>query len=239
MLDNIVNNLGLKNFNIVDILIRVFVIMISLSLHEASHAFRAHKLGDDTAERAGRLSLNPLVHLDPLGTLMMFIARVGWAKPVPINPLLFTRAKTMKRGIVEVSLAGPMSNLLLSFVSYFIYSVLRIITLQSAGSLPQTGVLSVVFQILHTMFLLNVFLAVFNLLPVPPLDGFKIFGAFLPNRIYYKLMEYERYIGIAFILLIVFAGSLFSVILTTLATPFYLLITWPLDRLSLLILGIL
>jgi len=145
----------------------------------------------------------------------------------------------MKRGIVEVSLAGPLSNLLLSFVSYFIYSVLRIITLQSAGSLPQTGVLSVIFQILHTMFLLNVFLAVFNLLPVPPLDGFKIFGAFLPNRIYYKLMEYERYIGIAFILLIVFAGSLFSVILTTLATPFYLMITWPLDRLSLLILGLL
>lgn len=238
MLSNILNNLGMQNFDVMEILIRVFVIMMSLSIHEAAHAFRAYKLGDDTAERAGRLSLNPLVHLDPLGTLMMFIARVGWAKPVPINPLLFTRAKSMKRGIIEVSIAGPLSNLILSFGSYLIYSIVRVVTLKSTGGLPDDGIMSIIFQILHTMFLLNIFLAVFNLLPVPPLDGFKIFGAFLPSRIYYKLMEYERYIGIAFILIIVFGGSLFSTILTTLATPFYLLITWPLDSLSMLLLRV-
>ncbi|MHB1453682.1 MAG: site-2 protease family protein [Saccharofermentanales bacterium] len=234
MLQNLLDNLNLGDFNIVELLIRVFVIIISLSIHEASHAYRAYKLGDDTAQRAGRLTLNPLAHLDPLGTVMMFIARVGWAKPVPINPLLFTRAKTMKRGIVEVSLAGPVSNLILSFVSYFILNVIYFIDVLAAPDTETNSVVLVFMTIFQTMFQLNVFLAIFNLLPIPPLDGYKIFGSLLPGHLYYKLMDYERYIGIAFIAIIIFAGNIFSTVLFAIATPFFYIIQTPVDLLYML-----
>jgi Zn-dependent protease len=231
MLQNLLNNLNLGDFDLVEVLIRVFVIIISLSVHEASHAFRAYRLGDDTAQRAGRMTLNPLVHLDPLGTVMMFIARVGWAKPVPINPVLFTRAKTMKRGIVEVSLAGPASNLILSFLSYLVFSVILFVHYLVSGNVEPGNLLEVFLVIFWTMFQLNVFLAVFNLMPIPPLDGYKIFGSLLPSHIYYKLMDHERTIGLVFIAIIVFAGGIFSKVLFAIATPFFFIIQTPIDLL--------
>ncbi|MHB8963323.1 MAG: site-2 protease family protein [Saccharofermentanales bacterium] len=231
MIQNLLDNLNIGSFDIVEMLIRVFVIVISLSIHEASHAYRAYKLGDDTAQRAGRLTLNPLAHLDPLGTLMMFIARVGWAKPVPINPLLFTRAKTMKRGIVEVSLAGPVSNLILSFAAYFILNTIIMINALVTVGAGMGSVVYVFALLFQTMFQLNVFLAIFNLLPIPPLDGYKIFGSLLPNHLYYKLMDYERYIGIAFLAIIFFAGRIFSTVLYTVAAPFFFVIQKPVDLL--------
>ena len=231
MLENLLNNLNLGDFDLVEALIRVFVIIISLSVHEASHAFRAYRLGDDTAQRAGRMTFNPLVHLDPLGTVMMFIARVGWAKPVPINPVLFTRAKTMKRGIVEVSLAGPASNLILSFLSYLVFRILMLVQFLVAGNSGPGTLMLVFLLIFQTMFQLNVFLAVFNLMPIPPLDGYKIFGSLLPTNLYYKLMEHERAIGLVFIGIILFAGSVFSRVLYTVATPFFFIIETPVDLL--------
>ncbi len=229
MLQNLLNNIGLGNFDLLGTLERIFVVIISLSIHEFSHGYRAYKLGDDTAQRAGRLTLNPLAHLDPIGTIMMIIAPVGWARPVPINPILFTRAKTMKRGIVEVSLAGPLSNLVLSFAAYLVLNIVYLIYAAVTGSGTPGGVMEAVLSILYLMFQLNVYLAIFNLLPVPPLDGYKIFGSMLPNHIYYKLMEYERYIGIFFIMVIVFAGTFFGRVLYAVATPFFYLIQTPVD----------
>ncbi len=230
MLDTLLQNFNLQNFDIQGVIIRVFVICISLSFHEMAHAWRANKLGDDTAFRAGRLSMNPLVHLDPMGTLMMIFARVGWAKPVPINPVLFTRAKTMKRGIVEVSLAGPISNILLAIVSYIIYQTLNVIQIAVfKTNITVNPVINVLELLFSAMYISNIFLALFNLLPVPPLDGFKIFGSLLPNHLYYKLMDMERYIGIAFLLIVVFAGGIFGTILNFIATPVRFVIETPLN----------
>ena len=233
MFNTLFQNLNLQNFNIQGILIRVFVICISLSFHEMAHAWRAHRLGDDTAQKAGRLTMNPLKHLDPVGTIMMAIGPVGWAKPVPINPVLFTRAKTMKRGIIEVSVMGPLSNILLAVVSYIIYNLVFLAQLVFFGSVQEFSLFHPVIQVLMTLFnsmyVTNLFLALFNLLPVPPLDGFKFFGALLPNRIYYKLMDYERYIGLAFIAIIIFAGSAFGTVLQTISIPFRFIIETPLN----------
>lgn len=230
MLQNILDNLGFSSIQ--DVLIWVFVLCISLSFHEMAHAWQADRLGDDTARRAGRLSLNPLVHLDPIGTIMMFIAHVGWAKPVPINPVLFKRSKTMKRGIVEVSLAGPLSNLLLSVVSFILYDVawlVQVLAFQSTTTM--NPVIDVLMTLFGTLFRANIYLAIFNLLPFPPLDGYKIFGSLLPNHLYYKIMDYERYIGIALLVLIYFAGSVFGIILNAVATPFIYIISTPIDLL--------
>ena len=233
MFNSLLQNLNLQNIDIQGILIRVFVICISLSFHEMAHAWRAYKLGDDTAQRAGRLTMNPLKHLDPVGTIMMVVARVGWAKPVPINPVLFTKAKTMKRGIVEVSVIGPLSNLLLAVVSYLLYNLTFLSQLMLFGNAQDFSLLNPVIQVLMNLFnalyITNIFLAIFNLLPIPPLDGFGVFGALLPGRLYYKLMEYERYIGLAFIAIIIFAGGAFGTILQTISIPFRFIIETPLD----------
>ena len=233
MFNTILQNLNLQNFNIQSILIRVFVICISLSFHEMAHAWRAYKLGDDTAQKAGRLTMNPLKHLEILGTIMMIIGPVGWAKPTPINPVLFTRAKTMKRGIIEVSLAGPLSSLLLAVIAYIIYNLVYLVQLAFFGQVQDFSLLNPVIQVLMTLFnamyITNVFLALFNLLPIPPLDGFKVFGSLLPNQIYYKVMDYEQYIGLAFIALIIFAGGAFGAILQTIAIPFRFIIETPLN----------
>ncbi len=233
MINTLIQNLNLGNINIQDIIIRVFVICISLSFHEMAHAWRAYKLGDDTAQRAGRLTMNPLAHLDPIGTIMMIFARVGWAKPVPINPNLFTRSKTMKRGIIEVSLCGPLSNLLLAVVSYLLYNLSFLAQVLFFGNVQVYSAINPVIQVLMTLFYAlyytNIFLAIFNLLPVPPLDGFKIFGSLLPGKWYYKLMDYERYIGLAFLAIVIFAGSAFGTVLQTVSIPFQFVIEKPID----------
>lgn len=233
MINSFLQNLTSQFGSVQDIIIRVFVICISLSFHEMAHAWRAYKLGDDTAQKAGRLTMNPLVHLDPIGTIMMIVARVGWAKPVPINPVLFTRAKTMKRGIVEVSLSGPLSNLLLALVSYILYQTTYLVQVLAFGAETSTNALNPVISVLMALFgalyFSNVFLAIFNLLPVPPLDGFKIWGAMLSNHLYYKLMEYERYIGLVFIAIIIFAGNAFGTVLQAIAVPFQYIIETPVN----------
>jgi Zn-dependent protease len=177
--------------------------------------------------------MNPLKHLDPIGTIMMIVARVGWAKPVPINPVLFTRAKTMKRGIVEVSLAGPLSNLFLAVVSYFLLQTANLVQILGFGAVTSANSINPVIDVLETLFVYlyisNIYLAIFNLLPVPPLDGFKVFGSMLPGKWYYKLMDYERYIGLVFLAIIFFAGSVFGSVLRVVATPFQFIIEKPIN----------
>ena len=166
------------------------LLLMSIVIHEVSHGLAAYALGDPTAKRAGRLTLNPLKHLDPFGTLLMLFAPIGFAKPVPINPYYMRRPKL---GMALTALAGPISNLLLAFVGLFVY----------------VGFYSVFGEFVRSavayFIMLNVTLAVFNLIPFPPLDGSKIMFSVLPERAYFGYMKYERY-GIIILYILVFLG---------------------------------
>lgn len=170
---------------------KVVLLMVAataLPVHEFAHAWVAHNMGDDTAKYQGRLTLNPLAHLDPIGTLLLLFAGVGWAKPVPINPRNF---KNPKLGMALSSLAGPVSNVLLALVLMILYKLLVI-----AGIATSAQALFMLSAILSIMVSTNVYLAVFNLLPVPPLDGSRILFYFLPTKYYFAVMKYERIIAV-------------------------------------------
>ena len=174
------------------ILQSVIPALICITLHELSHGFVAYMLGDDTAKRAGRLSLNPLRHLDPMGMLMMVVFRFGWAKPVPVNMYRF---KDPKRGMAVTALAGPVSNILISLVFLFLYGALYL-------PLQRSGVGLYVLEMLQVTAYLSLSFAVFNFLPIPPLDGSKVLFSVVSDEAYRKLMRYERYGSIALLLLV-------------------------------------
>jgi Zn-dependent protease len=186
----------LMNPTIASYFYRFFVYAIAmltaLPFHEFAHAWTANKLGDSTARFQGRLSLNPLRHLDPIGSLMMIVFGFGWAKPVPINPYNFRKPK---RDMAISSLAGPVSNLLLGLVCMLIYKILTIASWYVSGFGAE--ILANLTNIFRIMISLNIGLAVFNLLPIPPLDGSRILGIVLPERTYFELMKYERFIMLA------------------------------------------
>ncbi|MDR0947641.1 MAG: site-2 protease family protein [Ruminococcus sp.] len=171
------------------VIIFALIMFISLPVHEAAHAYAAFRLGDDTAKNQGRLTLNPLRHLDPLGSVLMIFVGFGWAKPVPINPNNFRNRKT---GFAVSALAGPVSNLILA---YLFMVLLRIAA--PSESLPDLVIWFVYYGVM-----LNIGLAVFNLLPIPPLDGSRIFSLVLPEKQYFKLMKFERVIFIVFFILL-------------------------------------
>ena len=166
--------------------------LICITLHELSHGLVAYRLGDDTAKRAGRLTLNPLRHLDPMGMLMMVVFRFGWAKPVPVNMYRF---KDPKRGMAVTALAGPVSNILISLVFLFLYGALYL-PLQSSSF----GMY--LLEMLQITAYLSLSFAVFNFLPIPPLDGSKVLFSVVSDETYMKLMRYERYGSIALIALV-------------------------------------
>lgn len=182
---------------VIAVLSRCFVVFCCLPIHELAHGLMAHLLGDDTAKREGRLSLNPFAHLNPIGTVMIFLFGIGYANPVPINPRNF---KNEKGGMALTAFAGPLANILMGFVSVWGYCILA----KFAGN-SAFGSAVAYFFLYATQ--INVMLAVFNLFPIPPLDGSKILAAVLPNKIYYKYMMYERYIMIALMILL-FTGVL-------------------------------
>ncbi|WP_294542938.1 site-2 protease family protein [uncultured Gemmiger sp.] len=179
-----------------DYAVRALVVLIVIPFHEAAHALVSWLLGDPTAKNAGRLSLNPLRHFDPLGTLCMVLGGVGWAKPVSINPRRF---RDPKIGMAVSAAAGPVSNFLLGFVSTIIY---KAVWYASAGQAPQ-----LVMDFLWYMIAMNISLGVFNLIPVPPFDGSRIALLFLPRSLYFRVMQYERYI-MAAVLILVLLGLL-------------------------------
>ena len=177
---------------LLDLAGQILPALCCITLHELSHGFVAWKLGDDTAKKAGRLSLNPLRHIDIMGLLMMALLRFGWAKPVPVNMYHF---KHPKRGMAITAAAGPVSNFLLAFLLLLAFGLLWPLLLGSTWG-------ELLLYFFYVTAYLSVYLGLFNLLPLPPLDGAKIFFAFLPDKSYEKLMRYERYGMLAFVLII-------------------------------------
>ena len=199
------------------ILISLPMVLLSLSVHEAAHAYAAHKLGDDTAMNMGRLTLNPLKHIHPIGFLSMLFFRVGWANPVPISTRNF---KNPRRDMAISSAAGPASNLCLALILTVLLRLLMIPISSMLDGLyyvatdgmiyfdpsieenPTFLVLSILALMLYLGIGLNLNLMLFNLIPLPPLDGSRVAYIFLPTDLYFKIMQYERYIMIAFIVLL-------------------------------------
>lgn len=186
---------------VIAVLSTCFVVFCCLPVHELAHAYTAHRLGDNTAKQQGRLTFNPLAHLDVMGTIMIFLIGIGYAKPVPVN---ISRFKNPKKGMALVALAGPVSNILMAFVSIFLAYFVRFCALR-AGSV--SSLVSGIILFFNFAATVNISLAVFNLLPIPPLDGSRILNAALPYKQYYKLMKYERYIMIGLFILL-FTGVL-------------------------------
>lgn len=187
---------------VVQLLLCLLIILLSLSLHETAHGYVAYKLGDPTAHSLGRLTLNPLRHLDPIGFLCMLLFGFGWAKPVPINTRYF---KHPKRDMALTGVAGPLSNLLLAMVFTLLLKIADA-TLMNIGyhSEITAQMASYLMIFLFLGIQLNVGLAIFNLIPLPPLDGSRVFYALLPSKYYFKVMKYERYIQIALMVALFF-----------------------------------
>ncbi len=174
----------------------VFVVFLTMPLHEAAHAWMAKKLGDDTGWMHGRLTLNPMKHIDWLGALMILVVGFGYAKPVPVNARNFRKPQ---RDMALTALAGPVSNLLAATGCFFAVNIVALAA-RRAGS----EAISLVANFFLYAALINISLAVFNLLPVPPLDGSRILMAVLPRRAWYTIMQYETYIRYGLLALLLF-----------------------------------
>lgn len=193
-LQNLWNALDLGSLR--DTLLRVAAVLICLIIHETCHGVAAFFLGDPTAKRNHRLSLNPLRHIDWIGLAAMVLTGVGWAKPVPVNPNYF---KNPKQGMAITALAGPVSNLLLA-LWLLLGARLMYTHAVTTGQINET-----LFYFLMNTALMSIGLGVFNLIPIPPLDGSKVLAMFLPNSAYGQLMRYERY-GILVLLALSWLG---------------------------------
>lgn len=189
----------------------LFIVLFSLSAHEAGHAAAAKLLGDPTAYNMGRVTLNPLKHLHPIGFLSMALVGIGWAKPVPINPRSF---KDPRKGMMLSSLAGPLSNLLIATAATFLSSLTNFIYARVYLGGALTEGLYYVFYALVIFFyytaFMNFSLAVFNLIPCPPFDGSRIFFYFLPKDWYFRVMRYEQYLGIAVFVIIMLMNRILN-----------------------------
>jgi Zn-dependent protease len=174
----------------------LLALIVAFTFHEFAHAYSASKFGDPTAQKLGRVTLNPIAHLDVFGTLLLLIAGFGWAKPVPVNRGNFKHPRLM--GII-VSIAGPLSNLILAFIGVLVYYIFN-----HFGWLDQMslGSARAVALYLNLHITINLTLFIFNLIPIPPLDGYRIIQDVLPPRASFKLEKYEQYAALLFLLLV-------------------------------------
>lgn len=175
-------------FNWLSILINVPITLIALTGHEFAHGWVSTKLGDPTPKMQGRLTFNPLAHLDIVGTLLMIFTGFGWAKPVIVNPRYY---KDTKKGMALTAAAGPLANLIMAFIALLIYAILfavnRKFGLGIDGAVEAVGFIARIFAVRNLCFM------VFNIIPIPPLDGAKVLGMLLSDGAYYKMLQYERY----------------------------------------------
>ena len=199
---------GNLRLSLVYLIVEIPVILFSLILHEMAHAYVADKLGDFTGRATGRLSFSPKNHLDPIGTVCLLLFGFGWAKPVMVNTRNF---KHPKRDMAFTAFAGPVTNLILGFIGCFFMCLVFKLNVASVSTIEDSNftgnLISIVYLFFEITFSLNIYLAIFNLIPVPPLDGSRLLYAFLPDKYYFGLMKYERYIALA-IMVLLFTGVL-------------------------------
>ena len=202
----------------VNVISRIFIwavpVLFSIVIHEVSHGWMASKLGDDTAKKMGRLTLNPLVHIDPIGTIILpFIMIIlggpvfGWAKPVPFNPYNFNPRVNRRTGIMWVGIAGPASNFAIAFVASFVL----VFSQRFLSGLPALFYISI-FQLTQALLFINLILGFFNLIPLPPLDGSKVLMRFLPESLELQYLKLERY-GMLILILILATGGFSSLVM--------------------------
>lgn len=191
LLQNFLNNFDL--YALLQLAIRTAAVVLCITVHELCHGYAAYALGDRTAKQAGRLSFNPIRHIDPVGFLMLLVARVGWAKPVPVDMRHFKRPK---RDMALTALAGPVSNFLLALLALGCGRLLLNVPPQ-----PENAGFAYVIFFFSYIAVLSVGLGLFNLIPIPPLDGSRLLAAVLPDKLYYRLMRYERWLMLAVIAL--------------------------------------
>jgi Zn-dependent protease len=212
----------LPDIDVPVLIITFLVLLFSLSVHEAAHAWSASRLGDETARRLGRVSLNPVVHTDPIGTLLLPLLAmvsnapiIGWAKPTPVNT---RNLRHPRRDHILVTAAGPASNLIIAIVAA---SALRLIPMETAPSMEAMEIARPIAMIATQALLLNVLLAVFNMLPIPPLDGGQIMMGLLPPAISFRLRFLYEY-GFLILMALLLTGVLGVLI----GPPYYLILSW-------------
>lgn len=202
----------ISDFRLDVLILRVAAVLLALSIHEYAHAAVAVRLGDPRPKFDGRLTLNPLAHLDPIGTLMLFFFSFGWAKPVMVDP---TRFKNPRRDMMWVALAGPVSNIILAFVLSRLYPFII--------NLVPTNAVAATWMFFSVTIQLNIWLAVFNMLPLPPLDGSKVLAGILPRKYAFQYARLESY-GTVILLLLVVSGGLGRVLYPVFATVYRLVV---------------
>lgn len=206
MFGNIDSAFSAANLELLAFLLPILV--VSMVLHEMAHGYVANRLGDPTARMLGRLSPNPARHVDPLGSAMFAISWIasggtflfGWAKPIPVQPRFFNHPQ---RGFAIVAIAGPLTNILIAYVLAIVLSVTNLVTFGPGDALYSVGDPNLVQRVLIQAFLLNIWLAVFNMLPIPPLDGSRVLGAFMPRQMYAAWARLDQY-GMFFLIGLIF-----------------------------------